>query len=457
MKRKKTPFKQFLASMLYLGILCFGAVMFAQVEANAAEQTVSVDNGDSQTVTVHPGDTGTIVPNYAPDPETGSEAQLVYEYSKGWFFDSECIAVDAYGNFEARALGRERIEVTGWDSEGTEVFSAVVFFENQVDMEPVKLQKTTLSGYLFPTYIYGDHISYDQTEFDIKVNSPTVLSEDLPGIDLSCKTGAKDVWAYASLSDNLLHLTIYAQKKCTAKLTVTIAEKKFELTITLKPVKISASSVLMERGKTKQLRLVGYSGAVTWSSSDPAAAQVSKSGVVKGKKIGNAVITATAGGHKIGCAVSVTSAKLKKVCQRAAYIGTNWKYDQNKRTLSGYYDCSSLVWKAYKEYAGINFGSSSYTGTTVTESAWCRDHKCLIKGGYTQKRVDKMLLQPGDLVFKSQDGAKPFETTYHVEMFTGYTCIGYDNKGKPTVIPLWAARDAGYGAMDGSLLARPIR
>ena len=146
MKRKKTPFKQFLASMLYLGILCFGAVMFAQVEANAAEQTIYVDNGGSQTVTVHPGDTGTIVPNYVPDPETGSEAQLVYEYSKGWFFDSECIAVDAYGNFEARALGRERIEITGWDSEGTEVFSAVVFFLKQVDMEPGKKQKKKKIG-----------------------------------------------------------------------------------------------------------------------------------------------------------------------------------------------------------------------------------------------------------------------------------------------------------------------
>lgn len=455
--QNKNPWKQFFAFALYLCILCFGAGMFQQVEANAAEQTIYVDNLDSAVVQVHPADTGVLVPNYIPDPAADDGEAIVYEYSIGWYSDSECITVDASGNYEALAVGEARVDIIGWDSQETEVYTAHVFFEIQVDMEQVKLQKTSLSGYLFPTYIYGDHVSYDDTEFDVKVSSPIVLSEDLPGIDVSCKSATKDVYAYASLSDNLLHITVYAQKKCTAKLTVTIAEKKFALTIALKPVKISASSVLLERGKTKKLRLVGYSGAVTWSSSNQDAALVSKSGVVKGRKIGNAVITANAGGHKIGCAVSVTSAKLKKVCQRATYIGTNWKYDQNKRALSGYYDCSSLVWKAYKEYAGVNFGDSSYPGTTVTESAWCRDHKCLIKGGYTQKRVDKMLLQPGDLVFKSEDYANPYETTYHVEMFTGYTCIGYDEKGKPTVIPLWAARDAGYGAADGSLLARPVR
>lgn len=53
----------------------------------------------------------------------------------------------------------------------------------------------------------------------------------------------------------------------------------------------------------------------------------------------------------------------KSLCQSQLY-GKNWKYSQAKRGQTGYYDCSSLVWKAYKPYTKINFGSAAYPGTT---------------------------------------------------------------------------------------------
>lgn len=149
-------------------------------------------------------------------------------------------------------------------------------------------------------------------EFDIKVNSPVVLSEDMPGVDLGCKVSGKNVRAYASLSENVLHLKIYGEKKCTAKIKVTIAGKEFPITVSIRPVKISANSLLLEKGKTKKLKVSGCADPITWSSSDKKIATVSKSGVVKGKKIGNVVITAKIGNKKIGCAVSVTTKKLKK-------------------------------------------------------------------------------------------------------------------------------------------------
>ena len=347
---------------------------------------------------------------------------------------------------------------------GTEVFGAFEtedFSEDEsldvpVDMAGVTLEKDSLNGYLVPVYGYGSS-SYESMEFDIKVNSPVVLSEDMPGVDLGCKVSGKNVRAYASLSENVLHLKIYGEKKCTAKIKVTIAGKEFPITVSIRPVKISANSLLLEKGKTKKLKVSGCADPITWSSSDKKIATVSKSGVVKGKKIGTVVITAKIGNKKIGCAVSVTTKKLKKVCERATYIGTHWKYSQAKRTQKGYYDCSALVWKAYKECAGVTFGSDTYPGTTATESVWCRDHNRMIKGGYRQKKVNKMQLNPGDIVFKSNNLKNPYKTTYHVEMFTGYACMGYDSKGKPYVTPLWASRGAGYGAAEGSLLARPMK
>lgn len=329
--------------------------------------------------------------------------------------------------------------------------------ETVLDMTNVTLDKTSLVGYLVPIYNYGSSVYYGDVEFDINVNSPVVLDENMRGINLTCKSSNKKVTARASLSENILHLSVHGDKKCTTKLTVSIGGKKFKIKISLKPVKISASSLLLEKGKTKKLKIAGCSQGITWSSSNKKIATVSKDGVVKGKKIGNVVITAKIGNNPIGCAVSITTKPLKKVCERATYIGTHWTYSQAKRTQNGYYDCSALVWKAYKECAGVTFGNAGYPGTTRTESAWCRDHGRMIKGGYTYKKVQKMQLNPGDLVFKSNSSKDPYNTTYHVEMFTGYTCLGYDSKGKPVVTSLWASREAGYGAVDGSLLARPMK
>lgn len=332
-----------------------------------------------------------------------------------------------------------------------------VQFETQLDMTNVTLAQNQLKGFLVPSYSYGKSIYYGNAEFDIKVNSPVPLDEELYGIRVTCKSSNKNVQASASLSEGILHLKVHANKKCSTTLTVGIAGKNFPISVTLKTVKISANSLLLEKGKTKKLKIKGCSKKIVWSSSNKKIATVNKKGVVKGKKIGNVVITAKIDGKPIGCAVSVTTGSLQRVCKRATYIGTHWQYSQAKRTLPGYYDCSSLVWKAYAECAGFTFGNANYPGTSATESAWCRDNNRIIKGGYTYQKVQKMRLNPGDLIFKSTDRGNPYNTTYHVEMFTGYTCLGYNSKGKPLVTALWAARSVGYGVEEGSLLARPLK
>ena len=483
--QKKNKFKEFLAFVFGFGILCLSIVMLNEVKADAAEQTVNINNGDSLTVQVHPGDTGTIVPNQATvdipndddwyddfdddwynswnypanDPANGTDSQEIkFEYSVDDYEETPFITVDEFGKYQIlENFGAEYVSVIGRDSQERTVFRASVTFVILVDMTDVTLQNTNLNAYLVPSYYNGDYVSYDNAQIDVKLNSKTVLNDDMYGIDLGYKVSSKNVGVYVTLSDNVLHLTLSGQKKCTVTVTVTIAEKEFKIKISLKPVKISTNSVLLEKGKTKQLKVRGWPGSMKWSSSNKNIASVSKSGVVKGKKIGNVVITAKIGDKQIGCAVSVTTSKLKKVCKRGTYIGTNWTYSQPKRTESGYYDCSSLVWKAYKECAGLDFGSTYYPGTTVTESAWCKANGRMIKGGYTYKKVKKMQINPGDIVFKSEDTKNPYGTTYHVEMFTGYACTGYDSKGKPEVTSLWAARGAGYGAVDGSLLGRPMK
>lgn len=463
--------------------VCIAAMFLVSAEAGAKSQTISVDDGDSKTISVYVGDTGTIVPvqppapvpTAAPETDTGEEDRTEEETpDDSWtgedgqnirFFYSvdtdnpatPSLTVNGDGSYVANAPGYAEVEIIGYDASGSSVFFATIYFYIRIDMTNVTLAKTSLKGYLFPQYYYGKNIIYSPAELNVKVNSKLVLSDDMYGTNVSCKSSNKKVSVYASLDKNILHLELNAKKKAKTVLTIQIAGKTFSISVSLNPVGISNRSYLLVKGRSKKLKITGYSGKITWSSSNKKIASVSSKGKVKGKKIGNVVITAKIGEKRIGCAVSVTTKKLKKVCDRATYIGTHWKYSQAKRTQSGYYDCSALVWKAYKKYAGITFGDASYPGTTVTESAWCRDHKRMIKGGYSYKKVAKMKLNPGDLVFKSTDMKKKYSTTYHVEMFTGYVCQGYMPNGKPIVQSLWAARGAGYGAEEGSLLARPVK
>lgn len=53
-------------------------------------------------------------------------------------------------------------------------------------------------------------------------------------------------------------------------------------------------------------------GKIVWKSFDSKIASVSKNGVVKGKKIGNVLISAKLGDQYVGCVVSVTTAQIKK-------------------------------------------------------------------------------------------------------------------------------------------------
>lgn len=456
---------------IMFAVICLGCMFVTGEQAKAENQTVTVKANEEKEVELKVGGTGCIVPDTSTVQETQENwyddylyetaqppVRFTFEFADwSWNPDDHCMTLDENGNFAATAPGTETVEITGYDSYGTASFYATVYFTIRLDMSHVTLAKKSLKGYLFAAYNYGDYVCYNNVNFEIPVNSSVVLDENMEGIDFSCESSNTDVSAYASLQNNTLYLEMYAQEKCSTVLTINIGGKSFQVSVKLQPVQLSCTTYLLEKGHTKQLKLKGYSGKITWSSTNSKVASVSRSGLVKGKQIGNVVITAKVGDQRIGCAVSVTTSALKKVCARATYIGKNWTYSQPKRAQNGYYDCSSLVWKAYRQYTNISFGSSSYPGTSATEAAWCRDNKKLIKGGYSYKKVQKMQLNPGDIVIKSENLKKPYSTTYHVEMFTGYICVGYDSNGKPIVESIWASRGIGYGAEEGSLLARPTK
>lgn len=77
-------------------------------------------------------------------------------------------------------------------------------------------------------------------------------------------------------------------------------------------ITLNKSEVSMYEGKTYRLRAVtsGEASDVKWSSSNSSVAIVSSSGLVKGKKAGTAIITATVNGVKSTCKVTVLKSSI---------------------------------------------------------------------------------------------------------------------------------------------------
>ena len=403
---------------------------------------------------------------YSEPTATTSDDNVITTYTykavdgDGSYYDSNAAATDkltinADGTFTALQPGTVTVYVDGKNAAGVLLFHARITFTIKYDMSKVSFSKTKFTGYMFQEYAYTSQISYGNAEFSVPIKSIYTLNSDDENVSLSVRAskGSVSVSDY-SIENNVLHMQLSSRKNVTTKVKVTICDKTYTLQVTLKQVRLSDSGAFVIKGKTKRLKVKGYSGKITWKSSDPGVASVSSKGVVKAKKAGNALITAKVKGQKMGCVISVNTAQIKKVVTRARYIGTHWKYSQPKRTQSGYYDCSALVWKAYKYGAKYTFGSAGYPGTTVTESSYLIQKKRMIKGGYSEKKIQKLVVRPGDCVFKTTGKRTP-ANTYHVEMITGLRCVGFSD-GTPIIVAQWGAREEGYGAENGSMMGRPI-
>lgn len=395
------------------------------------------------------------------EPEQSLET-LTYEYI---CYDDYLLSLEGDNCFTAIAPGTTTIQVRGYGESGYTIFQADIRVTITYDMTNVTLSTDFVQGFAVASYYDGRAYYDSDSTFTINVNSPYILSGDSYEYDdsygysngFSYTSSNPAVSVDASLYNNVITMEASANGNASTVVTFTIYGKSFPVTILLTRVGISKQSALLVKKKSMKLQLTGYDGPVEWTSTNPAIATVAPDGTVTGKKIGNVVIKAKVGNHYLGCAVSVTSSKIKNVVKRATYIGTHWKYSQAKRTQKGYYDCSALVWKAYKQYAHLTFGSPGYPSVALSEAKWCKSHKRMVKGGMTLKKVNKMQVNPGDLLFKSSDLKHPYRDIYHVEMFTGYYCNSVSDDGTPNISIKWAARGSYYMWEPGSLLGRPMK
>jgi len=337
------------------------------------------------------------------------------------------------GSYHAVSPGRVVITITGYDSESSWIFERSFELIVQPDMDKVSFSKNSVT-------LYTSDYSYEPCTANIKIKSPYILDEDDDLISITADSSNSSMYASYTIKNNVLQLSSTSPGRTTIKFTIN--GKVFTVKLTVISLKISAASLLLTNGQTKQLKVRGYKGKVKFRSSRPRKVSVNSKGKVKAKKRGNAFITAKIGNIKLGCVVSVITPQKKKVISRARKIVKSSVYSQANRMQKGYYDCSSLVWRSYLPY-GYDFGNGSYAPVAADQAKWLAGRNKLLKGGYSEKNVQSMKLEPGDLLFETGEKNGRYKGIYHVEMFAGYNLYGFDSKGKPLVISKWVNRPDG--------------
>lgn len=209
-------------------------------------------------------------------------------------------------------------------------------------------------------------------------------------------------------------------------------------------IKLNKSKLTIEVGRTYTLKVNGTKEKVTWSSSNTKIAKVDKSGKVTGVKKGSATITATVGGKKYTCKVTVKKKEYKVASSGLTVVKTHQEIMNdlnmtviktiNKVTgITGYYSSDS----DYISFSTPQYGDIS----NVVE----------IKLGYfTDKNkikhyvvavtnlTDKVFEDGASLSYTSQDGEyeyqlqlkkiQPGETRFYKfgTSSNGYTYVDYN-------------------------------
>ncbi|MCR4604440.1 MAG: hypothetical protein K5639_00385 [Eubacterium sp.] len=330
------------------------------------------------------------------------------------------------------------------DPDEPEVFTGTYVFLVTEDMTGVTLEKNEVALYTVPAYGITDA-------------STTVALLDCPDMTystLSYTVSNKKVSAEIYINERKRVLDISASGKGTATVNLIINGTAFELKLTVGKLSINKDTCYVDKGKTVKLKISGYSGKPDWQTTVKSVATVNSSGKVKGKKIGTTIIYADIEGVRIGCAVSVVKKGMTKVVNKAIKIGKTCKYSQPKRMQKKYYDCSSLVWKSYKQI-GKYFGLRYWAPTAADEAKWCSKKKKLL-GKWSWKKLKKFTYRPGDLLFRVGAKNGRYKGIYHVEMFAGYRVVGFDKKGKALINMCWANRyDNYYDDCYGDIMGRP--
>ena len=182
---------------------------------------------------------------------------------------------------------------------------------------------------------------------------------------------------------------------------------------------LTSTSKLMSVGKKIKVPLAGVSSKskITYKSKKSSVAKVDKSGRITGRSAGRTDIIIKADGVTFTFHVEVVSKRALQACKTGYKIMYSSSYSQGRRMSSGYYDCSSLVFRAYGRDSKLLGGTPSWAPTAASMAAHLERTGKVI----SYKGLDASKLLPGDLIFyRMRRGSNGrYRNIYHVSMYYG--------------------------------------
>lgn len=207
----------------------------------------------------------------------------------------------------------------------------------------------------------------------------------------------------------------------TGKTTLTIKAdgKTINHTVVVTNPKLKTSFVALAPNGTSRIRLSGVSShsRITYKSRKSSVATVSKSGVITAHKYGTANISVMADGNRFTFEVDVAPQRAIDACKTGYSIMYSSSYSQARRMTTGYYDCSSLVFRSYGCDTRLLGGISSWAPTAAAMASYLERTGKVI----SYRNISASKLRPGDLLFFGSNSSPNgrYKNIYHVSMYYG--------------------------------------
>lgn len=285
------------------------------------------------------------------------------------------------------------------------------------------------SAKITATVIYSDKTTSDFPT-TVKVSNPritssyTVLSLGQTGkIKLAGTTPFSSVtWKVKKSSLASIQEDGTVTAGSTAGKTTITAEvdgKKLEHSLIITNPQLKSSYKLLSTGQKTKFPFQGISSKsrITYKSTKKSVAKINKSGIITGRSAGNADIIATVDGVTLTFHVTVVSKRALKACKTGYSIINSSTYSQARRMTKGYYDCSSLVFRAYGCDTSLLGGIPSWAPTAASMASYMASTGKVI----AWRGIDSSKLLPGDLIFyRMRRGSNGrYRNIYHVSMYYG--------------------------------------
>lgn len=209
---------------------------------------------------------------------------------------------------------------------------------------------------------------------------------------------------------------LVAKKQGRTVLTAKVDGKTLRCKVYVSDPKLSSDYFASAPGGSGRITVTGLSAKsqVSYHSSNEGVAAVDASGAFTVRNGGRAMITVVADGKEMQYLIECASQTALNACAEGKAIMDRSTYSQPLRMTEGYYDCSSLVFRAYGRNSRL-IGGSSWAPTAADMAKHMANTGKVLYWG--QAKVED--LRPGDLIFYGNSENGRYLGIYHVSMYYG--------------------------------------